>query len=197
MFERAILLAALVSLTGSGCGEIERRRTEAKLEEHAPAALRNYAEIANAAYGDALASARALQAAELALVESPSAPRLLSARQAWLDARVWYAQTEVFRFYDGPIDEVEMFINSWPVDENYIEARDAIKTGLIDDVAGHPELTRELLTASNEKDSETNISTGYHALEFLLWGRDTNADGPGNRAFSDFVNDARSPLARR
>ena len=34
----------------------------------------------------------------------------------------------------------------------------------------------------NEKGGETNISTGWHAIEFLLWGQDNNAGGPGATA---------------
>jgi uncharacterized iron-regulated protein len=30
-------------------------------------------------------------------------------------------QSEAFRFYDGPIDRLEPWINSWPIDENFVD----------------------------------------------------------------------------
>ena len=35
----------------------------------------------------------------------------------------------------------------------------------------------------------TNVSTGYHAIEFLLWGQDLNGNGPGAgaRPFTDYA----------
>jgi putative iron-regulated protein len=53
--------------------------------------------------------------------DAPSSDSLDSARQAWNDARVPYAQTEAYRFYDGPVDAVEGRINAWPIDENLID----------------------------------------------------------------------------
>jgi putative iron-regulated protein len=36
---------------------------------------------------------------------------------------------------------------------------------------------------------EANVATGYHAIEFLLWGQDLNGTGPGagNRPWTDFA----------
>ena len=45
------------------------------------------------------------------------------------------------------------------------------------------------LRGANEAGGETNIATGYHAIEFLLWGQDLSEDGPGNRPFTDYVTD--------
>ena len=36
-----------------------------------------------------------------------------------------------------------------------------------------------MLVDANEEGGETNISTGWHAIEFLLWGQDLSDDGPG------------------
>jgi len=47
-------------------------------------------------------------------------------------------------------------------------------------------ITREHLVALNEQGGEENVSTGYHAIEFLLWGQDLSADGPGSRPASDY-----------
>ena len=149
---------------------------------------RHYADIAAATYEDAAAGARALRAAIDALVAAPTADRMATARQAWLAARTPYVQTEAFRFYDGPIDRVEMLINAWPIDESYIDyITGAPEAGIVNDAKGTPELSGPALIALNEREGEKSISTGYHAIEFLLWGQDRRADGPGARAATDYA----------
>ena len=53
--------------------------------------------------------------------------------------------------------------------------------GIINNTAKYPTITTAVLTETNEKGGETNISTGWHAIEFLLWGQDNNPTGPGKR----------------
>lgn len=157
-------------------------------------ALRNYADIAFAAYDDSVRGVQALNRSIEALLMAPSAQTLSAAQAAWLKARVPYVQTEVFRFYDGPIDQLELQINTWPIDESYVESAPRERQlGIVQDVSRFPELSRELLSELNGKDGETAISTGYHVLEFLLWGRDMNEAGPGQRSAADF---ATAPKAR-
>ena len=49
-----------------------------------------------------------------------------------------------------------------------------------------PELLSETLQEAGGV--EANVATGYHAIEFLLWGQDLNGTGPGagNRPASDY-----------
>ncbi|HKY16825.1 MAG TPA: imelysin family protein, partial [Microthrixaceae bacterium] len=108
-----------------------------------------------------------------------------------------YGVTEAFRFYGGPIDHEEDGpegqINAWPLDEAYIDYVEGDPTaGMINDPS--VELTAESLAAANEQGGETNISTGWHAIEFLLWGQDLSADGPGARPVTDYST---SPSAER
>ena len=161
-------------------------------------ALATYADIAAASYADALGSARALQAAVERMLAAPSEETLAAAREAWRVARKPYSLSEVYRFYDGPIDRVELLLNTWPIDENYVEGTpEGVERGVIDDPTRFPTLEPVLLVSLNARDGETSISTGYHVLEFLLWGRDTHDDGPGTRPASDFVERADNPLAAR
>src|SRR6185312_2235317 len=44
------------------------------------------------------------------------------------------------------------------------------------------------ISAMNERGGQENIATGWHAVEFLLWGQDFNDQGPGERSFEDFVD---------
>jgi putative iron-regulated protein len=119
---------------------------------------------------------------------------LAVARQAWLAARTPYSQSEVFRFYSGPIDGdngPETLLNSWPIDEAYVDyVKDEPNSGIINDLAHFPSINMDLLVSLNQKEGETNVSTGYHALEFLLWGQNFHDEGPGNRPYTDYVVEA-------
>lgn len=166
--------------------------------ERIHAALETYAELAYSLYADSSEQARHLLQVADDFIAAPSEAGLTRAREAWLAARVPYRQTEVFRFYDGPIDQVELEVNTWPIDEGFVEGQaGSTALGIVDDVARYPKLSLELLSELNGKDGETSISTGYHVVEYLLWGVDRRADGPGDRPFSDYVGDAGSVPARR
>jgi putative iron-regulated protein len=139
-----------------------------------------------------------LQRAVDDLIEHPSPTTLNAARTAWTHARREYGRTEVFRFYNGPIEELEPLVNSWPVDEAYMDAvAGRPDSGIINDLVHFPTLSQTMLTIANERGGEANISLGWHAIEFLLWGQDLDAKGPGNRPFSDFVDNAGRNAARR
>jgi putative iron-regulated protein len=183
----AWVFLCLLSCGGKPAEQIES--VKAALDERAlRAALGTYADIALATYEDSLVGAEELLRRSRALVEAPSAARLEAARAAWLKARVPYAQSEVFRFYEGPIDKVELWVNTWPIDESYVESLPADQSaGIVQDRARYPTLSAELLTRLNGRDGETAISTGYHVIEFLLWGRDESETGPGQRTYLDFV----------
>ncbi|MCB9791256.1 MAG: iron-regulated protein [Alphaproteobacteria bacterium] len=151
-------------------------------------AVQNYAALVEANYADALSAAEDLDAALEALVADPSQAQLDAARQAWLDAREPYLSTEVFRFYDGPIDDPddgpEGYINAWPMDESYIDYTvDDPESGIIQ---GDGPIDAETLLSLNEAGGEANIATGFHAIEFLLWGQDQSDTGPGDRPYSDY-----------
>lgn len=156
----------------------------------------HYAALVHANYDDVLAAARAMQQQIAAFVKAPTADGLAAARKAWLAAREPYGQTEAFRFYGGPIDDdngPEGRINAWPMDESFVEGPDG-QGGLIHDRKFA--ITKKNLAAQNERGGEENIATGWHAIEFLLWGADTADNGPGNRGFEDFV-DGKAPNAAR
>ncbi len=158
----------------------------------------HYATLAHANYADTLAAAQEMQAAIASFVAAPSADGLAAARKAWLAAREFYGQTEAFRFYGGPIDDdkgPEGQINAWPLDEAYVDyVQGKPKAGLINDPKF--KITKANLARFNERGGEENISSGWHAVEFLLWGQDLSETGPGNRSFEDYV-DGKTPNADR
>ncbi|MET1115557.1 MAG: imelysin family protein [Comamonas sp.] len=159
----------------------------------------HYAQLVHAGYSDSLQSALAMQKAIARLLAQPGADTLAAARKAWLQARDVYGQTEAFRFYDGPIDSEdgpEGRMNAWPMDESYVDyVQGNDKAGIINN--RQQAITAEALSELNEKDGEENIATGWHAIEFLLWGQDLSATGPGARPHTDFVNGKKPNADRR
>jgi putative iron-regulated protein len=180
-----------------------------------------YADLAQAEYQDALAGARKLRTAIGTLASKPSAVSLKAARDAWIAARVPYQQTEAFRFGNPIVDDWEGRVNAWPLDEGLIDYVDASYGTSSDEnafyalnVVANPKITvagkqidatridPALLSEQLQEagGNEANVATGYHAIEFLLWGQDLNGSGPapddrqgtpqerhaGNRPFTDF-----------
>lgn len=168
----------------------------------------HYADLAHAVFSDALSTARTLDQAIDALLASPSEETLNAARAAWKAARAPYMQSEVFRFGNVVVDDWEGQLNAWPLDEGLIDyvaddyehvlgnpgaqaniiANTQIRIG--EDQLDVSNLSGELLASLNElAGSEANVATGYHAIEFLLWGQDLNGTNPGAgaRPASDFA----------
>ena len=165
-------------------------------------ALRAYADIVHASYADSAAKAAALTAAIEAFLATPTDAALADARRAWIAGNSAFSQTEVFRFYGGPIDAPgtgpEGRLNAWPLDEaylDYVEGRP--EAGLVQAGATHPQLTTELLLTLNAQGGETQVSTGWHAIEFLLWGQDRSTEGPGARPATDYQPGAGPNVERR
>jgi putative iron-regulated protein len=199
---RAVTFATTAIVAALGAGGIA-----AAVE--GSAVVGTYADIAHAGYEDALVTARALDAAIDALIATPDAATLQAARAAWVVARAPYQQTEVFRFGNAIVDDWEGRVNAWPLDEGLIDYVDASYGGESDtnalyvvNVIATPrltiggqevdatEITPALLqeTLQEAEDNEANVATGYHAIEFLLWGQDLNgtAPGAGMRPATDF-----------
>ena len=156
-------------------------------------AVENYAALVHEAYSVSLASAVTMDEAIDAFLAEPTDANLDAAKQAWLEARDDYGVTEVFRFYGGPIDNEddgpEGLINAWPLDEVYIDyVEGAAEGGIVNDPATYPVIDASVITELNEQGGEANISTGWHAIEFLLWGQDLNDDGPGSRPVTDYTD---------
>ena len=171
--------------------------------------LSTYGDIAQAKYADSLATAKTLKSAIDKLVAEPTEANLEAARAAWKEARDPYQQTEAYRFGNAIVDDWEGKVNAWPLDEGLIDYVDAsygdeseendlyvanvianpsLKVGgeTIDATEITPALLAESLQEAGEV--ETNVATGYHAIEFLLWGQDLNGTeaGAGNRPATDF-----------
>lgn len=170
--------------------------------------VKTYADIAEAAYGDSLTAAQDLQSKVNALIAAPSPETLESARLAWRTARTPYMQTEAFRFGNPIVDDWEGKVNAWPLDEGLIDyvapgyfgsgenaqatlnviatPKFSLSGKDVDATTISPALLTDVLQEADE--NEANVATGYHAVEFLLWGQDLTSDAPGagNRPYTDY-----------
>jgi len=164
------------------------------------AVIMHYADVAEAKYEDSLTTAKALDAAIEAFLADPTEEKLEAARTAWLAARVPYQQSEVYRFGNAIVDDWEGRVNAWPLDEGLIDYVDASYGSESDEnslftanVIANPsieingstidagKITPELISGTLQEAGgiEANVASGYHAIEFLLWGQDLNGNGPG------------------
>ena len=172
--------------------------------------LKTNANIAYLAYSDSLIAAHTLQGALHTFVDDPTEANFATAKEAWLDSREPYGQTEVYRFRVGPIDALlddgtlgedgdgpEGAINAWPLGESLIDyvantvdgdagpeilsSVAGVAENIIADTASFPTIDAQVIRDNFELGGdERNVSSGYHAIEFLLWGQDLNADGSGS-----------------
>ena len=172
--------------------------------------LKTYADIAEAVYEDSLDTAKVLRSVIHNFVNNPTEQNLQDAKDAWLAARVPYQQSEVYRFGNPIVDDWEGKVNAWPLDEgliDYVESNtygdqsdenenyvsNVIANKLIKingkNVSTSP-ITKELIAEKLQEAGgvEANVATGYHAIEFLLWGQDLNGTdaGAGSRPATDF-----------
>ena len=171
--------------------------------------LEHYSDLAHVMYGDALQMAKTLQNKIDVFIATPNEKTLAASKQAWIEARVPYMQTEAYRFGNAIVDEWEGNVNAWPLDEGLI---DYIASSYGEESEENPyytanvvankkllvggqaidasKITKQLIAESlHEIDGvETNVARGYHAIEFLLWGQDLNGThaGAGKRPASDF-----------
>ncbi len=178
--------------------------------------LETNADIAYAAYSDAVTTAIALQTALQTFREDPTEANFVAAKEAWLVAREPYGQTEVYRFRNSPIDSTDYSsedgpegdINAWPLGEaliDYVSVNDsdfgtdqvgvtANQAGIngggaltaedaeadsSNNIIGDTSITidADLLANTATAEDEHDVISGYHAIEFLLWGQDLNNDG--------------------
>jgi putative iron-regulated protein len=188
--------AAVAGLVIASCSSDDDKNSGAQVTK--AAVIENYADIVYQNYKDAYDDAVELENAITAFTDAPSEAGFTTAKNKWKEARESYGTTEAFRFANGPIDDEngpEGLINAWPLDENYIDYVDNNGTvtngGIVNNTATYPTITKELLISLNEDGGEKNISTGYHAIEFLLWGQDLTdptEKKAGLRAYTDFVD---------
>ncbi len=203
-----VLLAMTVASTAHS--QPQDASTTSTAKSAAERAAAHYVEQARERYEDSVAGARHLLQAVLRFLREPSEESHAAAKQAWLKAHSIYSHTEVFRFGNPNVDAWEGKVNAWPMDEGLIDYvangyvyHEGNEHGLANIIAtGTVPIDEELIAeyqsgadpkaaakATGISDIETNVTRGYHAIEFLLWGQDLNETptASGQRPFTDFV----------
>lgn len=178
--------------------------------------LNRYADLAFESYTQAELDASTLAAAVTTFDSNtnPSASDLTNLRNLWVKARASYLVTEAFRFSQGPIDtdtvldceptgsvsqphDCEGLLNAWPLDEDAVDSYINDGGNSVTSFASiYGEIGDTDLGGEPEPQEDKIVLTGYHPIEYLLWGKDTSSTGAGNRASSDFA-DATTDGARR
>ena len=168
--------------------------------------VENYVNIVLSSYEDTLNKLYDLQLSIDTFVANPTDASFKEAKNKWIISRELYGQTESFRYYDGPIDgsegEPEGYINAWPMDEALIDyvtegsgGQDLSdnRQNIINNTTVYPILTKDILREiSGYNSNESNVSIGYHAIEFLLWGQDNTEPSlklNGQRPFTDYTTE--------
>jgi putative iron-regulated protein len=206
---KSVLILSCLAIVGIACSSEDTTEDnildptiaiEVKKKEF----VTNYTNIVFASYADALNKLNELKTAVDTFVATPNENTFQTAKDTWLASREPYGQTEAYRFYDGPIDggegAPEGYINAWPLDEALI---DYVTTGtggqdlsddrqnIINNKEKYPSLTKETLKELSGYDSnESNVTVGFHAIEFLLWGQDNTQPSDkmaGQRELTDFT----------
>ena len=202
LFRHVLALFACLILTNFAQAET---KTATKID--AKAVVKHYTDLAYAVYSDAESSARQLQTQVDVFLKAPSQKALLSAQQAWKTARIPYQQSEAFRFGNPVVDDWEHQLNSWPLDEGLIDYVADDYFAALGNIGGdlniianpNINLGGEIIDASTINStllrslhelggSAANVATGYHAIEFLLWGQDLHGHelGAGERPYTDY-----------
>lgn len=206
----SIALASALSLTSAvaiaSFADNEQHREVANANVTVEQVKENYVHMAYAAYDDSLLTAKTLQKSINAFLVAPSETTLNSAKEAYKLARVPYQQSEIMRWDTditinadlakkgglGSVDDWEGQVNAWPLDEQAIDYVQGNKNAGIINQKDGKKITAEYLIKQNGVGGEANVTTGFHAIEFLLWGQDLNGTKPGagERSFNDFQTDA-------
>lgn len=183
---------------------------EVKKADRSPAeeVAEHYLTQAHHRYLESLEAARRLFETLKTLVASPSEASHAAAKVAWIEAHRIYSRTEVLRFGNPNVDAWETRVNAWPVDEgflDYVSPRYVYEGGnphalynlIGTDFQIAPSFIVEARSEMDPKagvyrgftDNETNVATGFHAIEFLLWGQDLNLSpkAAGERPHTDYL----------
>jgi putative iron-regulated protein len=182
------VLGVNILFTAVSCNKNDEEKEVLQMKKEV---LAQYANIVSKSYEDCYSTALQLKMAIDAFVANPTDNGFQQCKDAWLTARLPYGQTEAYRFYGGPIDKengAEGYINAWPMDENFVDyVAGNPSAGIINSPAQYPIISKQVLVDLNESISETSIFTGYHAIEFLLWGQDMSTTTAGMRPYTDYL----------
>ena len=164
----------------------------------------SYANLVSHYYNEVSLSTQEMHNAIIKFVQAPDNNSLTNAKNKWIAARSIYGITEAFRFYGGPIDGVNKYgeegpeglINAWPLNEAYIDyVKGSPNAGIINNLS--LEINNNTIIAANMSEDDADVSSGWHAIEFLLWGQDFSLETAGIREASDYLPTNEINIRRR
>lgn len=164
----------------------------------------SYANLVSYYYNEVSLSTQEMHNAIIKFVQAPDNNSLTNAKNKWIAARSIYGITEAFRFYGGPIDGVNKYgeegpeglINAWPLNEAYIDyVKGSSNAGIINNLS--LEINNDTIIAANMSEDDADVSSGWHAIEFLLWGQDFSLETAGIREASDYLPTNEINIRRR
>lgn len=211
-----LLIAVLFGINSSITNSVEAPALKAISSDNgleAKAVTNHYVTLAHRRYEDSLSASVELLKKINEFLANPSKETHNNAKHAWLNAHQVYSHTEVFRFGNPNVDAWEAKVNAWPMDEGLIdyvsseyvfhEGNPHARENLIGTsrIPLTDEVIQEYQSGMNPKaapddsftDLESNVTTGFHAIEFLLWGQDLNESMGecGKRSYTDYLTDDR------
>ena len=191
----ALSVVGIDSVTANQSLNVPTQTTISQLNVDLKPYIETYSQIVYLNYSDSRAQAVTMELAIADFLAQPNATTHNTAKEAWIKARQSYLQTEAFRFYEGPIDYIDSStgeegpegrINAWPMNEAFIDyVRGKSNAGLINNP--NFEISIAGILENDQVTDEADVTTGWHAIEFLLWGQDFNDQGPGQRSHTDFL----------
>ena len=168
--------------------------TAAENNEETSSIAQSYVNLVSHYYNEVYVRTNNMHKSVNMFLKYPTEDNLEHVKNKWIEARKVYGITEAFRFYGGPIDGVNQYgeegpeglINAWPLNEAYIDyVMGNDSSGIISNLSY--EINAKTIIASNMSEDDADVSTGWHAIEFLLWGQDSSIESPGNRKASDYA----------
>ncbi|SEA10252.1 imelysin family protein [Microbulbifer marinus] len=125
---------------------------------------------------DTRAAVEALQRAVATLLDQPTEDHLESAKLAWLEAhRDFAAALPYIQLAFAPAElrgqgrQLLLALDSWPVQPGYLDTVPGYSdSGIVNDTA--IELTLANLRKQHRLTAHEEASTGFHAMEIMLWG---------------------------
>ena len=167
--------------------------SSAKNNKETDAVAQSYVNLVSHYYDEVYIRTNNMHKSISMFLKYPTEENIQNVKNKWIEARKVYGITEAFRFYGGPIDGVNQYgeegpeglMNAWPLNEAYIDyVMGNDSSGIISNLSY--EINAKTIIASNMSEDDADVSTGWHAIEFLLWGQDNSLEIPGTRKASDY-----------
>lgn len=121
---------------------------------------------------------------------APNAANLEAAQQKWQENYALFNDTSPFVILTDNAEQ-HSYIDSWPILPGYIDAISGFpNSGIVNDVT--LELNEETLRQQHGLTFSGEVSTGFHAIEFMLWGETPTADNSESPKEAGEENQTRS-----